>query len=157
MPRGVASRWTTIDVHGTPNISSGEFRLGFWGDGVQMPCIPANSSALSADAIADALTDENNALSVTVSEMDPPFDGARRFLVYFNEPQLGVPELGIAGDMNDECESIKCGEDSTDVSGGCDAFGVLIDRDMSQAVQDGAVEVSCAPPVQPRSCLPVGW
>lgn len=148
VPRGIATRLQTIDVYGSPNITSGGFRLtyGNRGGGVT-PCIPANSTALTANIVSDALSFSNSFLSVTVEEDDPPFDGARRFVVQFNEPEFGLGILGVAEyDEDVDCEQIQCwlgGDDDADEYDGetCDDSGVLINRDVSTFVEEGAVEV----------------
>lgn len=148
-PRGVAGRSQTVDVYGSPTILAGGFRLTYGGDAttgdaasITSTCIPANSTNLTAEAVSYALSAANAFLSVTVKEDAPPFDGARRFVVYFEEPEIGVGVLGVA-DADESCEWLQCssGTDDDDNDGACEASGVLVNRDMSVFVEEGAVEV----------------
>lgn len=145
IPRGVAGRSQTIDVYGSPGpITSGGFRLwygnddglGGSGSGSRMStsCIPANSVDLTADVVADALSTTNDFLDLAVTETDPPFDDARRFVVDFTAPALGVGTLGVVA-ADDECEWLQCN------NGDCDESDVAINREASVAVQEGAIEV----------------
>lgn len=145
IPRGVAGRSQTVDVYGgsTATIFSGGFRLTYGGNAeIVTPCITANTSELTADAISSALASANAFLNVTVTEDEPPYDGARRFVVFFNEPELGVVSLGVADADGEECEWLRCsggdGEDDEE----CEDSGVVIDRDASVSVQEGTVEAS---------------
>lgn len=146
-PRGVSRRSQTIDVYGSPTIISGGFRLTYGdGDSMSTPCIPANSTALTAAAVASALSSVNAFLNVTVFEDDPPFDGARRFVVFFNKPEIGVGVLGVAeAGEDDDCEWLQCDGDGDGEDGACDESGVIVNRDVSVFVAEGAVEVcACA-------------
>lgn len=157
MPRGVAGRSQTVDVYGSPGpIVSGGFRLSY-GNGdkisgggggsgtIYTECIPANSTLLTVDVLAGALVLANGFINVTVTEDDTPFDDARRFVVNFGAPELGVGTLGVA-DADDDCGWLQC-EDSEnndgdgDGVGECDDSGVIVNRDASVAVQEGTVEV----------------
>lgn len=152
-PRGVAGRTQTLDVYGSSTITAGGFRLSYGGsDNIVTPCIPANATALTADAVASALSSANSFLNVTVDEDDPPFDGARRFVVYFHAPEVGVGVLGVIDAEDDDdgdCEWLQCwsssdgdGEDDDgEEEGACDESGVLVNREMSVFVEEGAVEV----------------
>ena len=146
-PRGVAGRTQAVDVYSSSTITTGGFRLSYGGnDNIITPCIPANATALTADVVANALSSANSFLNVTVDEDDPPFDGARRFVVYFNEPEIGVGVLGVvdADDEDEECEWLQCwssGGDDDEEDGACEESGVLVNREMSVFVEEGAVEV----------------
>lgn len=152
VPRGVASRSQTIDVYGSPAITSGGFRLAY-GDSansinvITSSCIPANTTSLTAEAISDALLSANAFLNVTVSEDDPPFDHARRFVVYFDAPELGVVVLSVVDEEEGDCEWLQCSDGDEDEDGNCDDAGVVINRDSSLFVEDGAVEAS---PLEPH-------
>lgn len=95
--------------------------------------------------MSSALSLANSFFNVTVEEDDPPFDGARRFVVYFNEPEIGVGVLGVAESNDDgDCEWLQClsdGDDDDEEGGDCDDSGVLVNRDKSVFVEEGAVEV----------------
>lgn len=141
IPRGIAGRSQTVDVYASTAITSGGFRLTYGDEGVVSPCIAAKESELSASSISSALVSANALLNVTVEEDDPPYDGVRRFVVYFNEPELGVARLAVA-EPEDACEWLMCsdGED-----GECEDSGVEIDRDASILLQEGAIEVDNIP------------
>lgn len=140
----MAARSQTIDVYASSQIVSGGFRLAY-GDGTSIAtaCIPANSTALTADVLGDALSSANEFLNVTVREDDPPFDGARRFVVYYDAPKIGVGALSI--DDNGNCEPLLCemkaDDDFDEGETGCDFSGVTIDKDASVPLQEGAIEV----------------
>lgn len=154
VPRGVAGRSQTIDVYGSPGpIASGGFRLsyghddGIGGSGssnsissIFTSCIAAESMVLTADTVAAALSSANDYLSVVVTEDEPPFDDARRFVVDFNTPELGVGTLGVV-DPDDDCGWLQCNDGGI---GDCDESEVVVNRDASVAVQEGGVEVSLA-------------
>lgn len=154
VPRGVAGLSQTIDVYGSPGpIASGGFRLsyghddGIGGSGssssttttssIFTPCIPADSTVLTADVVALALTSANGFVTVAVTEDDSPFDDARRFVVDFDAPALGVGTLGVVA-PDDDCEWLQCNDGGI---GDCDESSVVVNRDASVAVQEGAVEV----------------
>ena len=150
VPRGMVVRSQTIDVYGFPAISSGGFRLTY-GDNdpsIVTPCIPADLTNLTAEAVSVALSSANAFLNVTVEEDHPPFDGVKRFVVHFHEPQIGLEVLGIAAE-DDACKWIECspsegdggGEIDEGDSGSCDDSGVLINRDKSVFLGEGALEV----------------
>lgn len=156
VPRGVAGRSQTIDVYGSPGpVASGGFRLSYGNDdeiggsgssgSIYTECIPANSTLLTADVVAGALSSANGFLNATVAEDDSPFDDARRFVVNFDAPELGVGTLGVA-DADDECGWLRCEDSENDDGDGdgvgeCDESGVIVNRDASVAVQEGTVEV----------------
>ncbi|CAM9804617.1 unnamed protein product, partial [Scytosiphon promiscuus] len=100
---------------------------------------------LSADVVAEALSSANGFLNVTVTEDEPPFGDARRFVVHFDAPRFGVGALGVV-DADDDCGWLRC-EDGADEEtdgdgiGECDESGVLVNRDASVAVQEGAIEI----------------
>lgn len=144
-PRGVAGTSQTIDVYGSPGpIASGGFRLWYGNDdgiggsasgsSMSTSCISASSADLTAVAVADALSAMNDFFVVTVTETDPPFDDARRFVIDFSAPELGVGTLGVVAAAAD-CEWLQCND------GDCDESGVIVNREASVAVQEGAVEV----------------
>lgn len=147
VPRGLAGRSQTIDVYGSPAITSGGFRLAYGGSAdsinvITSSCIPANTTSLTAEAISEALHSANEFLNVTVAEDDPPFDNARRFVVYFEAPELGVAVLSVVDEEEEDCEWLQCSDGDEDEDGQCDDAGVVINRDLSVFVEDGAVEVS---------------
>lgn len=139
VPRGMVDRTQTIDVYGSPTITPGGFRLTYGGDdsGIVTPCIPGDSRNLTAEAISRALTSANEVFRVIVEEDDPPFDGARRFAVYFHEPKIGLRVLGVAPE-DEGCTWVQCSSEGND---GCEGPGVLINRDKSVFVHEGAIEV----------------
>lgn len=140
VPRGMADRTQTIDVYGSPMITSGGFRLTYGGEdsGIVTPCIPGDSTNLNIEAISRALTSANEVFRVTVEEDDPPFDGARRFAVYFHEPKIGLGVLSVAPE-DEGCKWIQCSSEAND---GCEgSSGVLINRDKSVFMHEGAIEV----------------
>lgn len=180
VPRGVAGRSQTVDVYGSPGpLASGGFRLSYGNDdGISRGssststgsgstsmstsstiitlCISANSTLLTADAVAAALYSSNGFLNVTVTEDDPPFDDARRFAVNFDTPEVGVGTLGVV-DADADCGWLQCEDTKGDGVGDCDESGVIINRDASVAVQEGAVEVwsdaVCFPSNSFRACF----
>lgn len=144
---GVSSRSSGSSSSGiTSSIgSSTSSGISRSGDGIFTECIPANSTLLSADVVAEALFSANDFLNVTVTENEPPFGDARRFVVHFDSPVLGVGVLGVV-DADDDCGWIRCddGEDEDGDGDGirnCEESGVLVNRDASVAVQEGAIEV----------------
>lgn len=149
IPHGVAGTSQTIDVYGSPGpIAGGGFRLWYGNDdgiggsasgsSMSTSCIPASSADLTAVAVDNALSTMNEFLDVTVTETDPPFDDARRFVVDFSAPALGVGTLGVVA-ADDDCEWLQCND------GDCDESGVIVNREASVAVQEGAIEVrACA-------------
>lgn len=154
VPRGVAGRSQTIDVYGSPGpIASGGFRLSYGHDdrisgssssGIFTSCIQAEPTSLNTDAVATALSSANGFLTVAVTEDTvavtedgSPFDNPRRFVVVFNAPELGVGALGVV-DPDDDCGWLQCNDGGI---GDCDEAGVVVNRDASVAVQEGAVEV----------------
>lgn len=163
-PRGVAGRSQTVDVYGSPRpVASGGFRLSYGNDDgisrgssssstgsgstststsstITTSCISANSTLLTADTVAAALSSTNGFLNVTVTEDDPPFDDARRFAVKFGTPEVGVGTVGVV-DADEDCGWLQCEDTEGDGVGDCDETGVIINRDASVAVQEGAVEV----------------
>lgn len=155
VPRGVAGRSQTIDVYSSPGpIASGGFRLSYGHDDgiggsssssststststIFTSCIQAESTLLTADAVAAALSAANGFITAVVTEDDPPYDDARRFVVDFDAPELGVGVLGVV-DPDDDCEWLQCNDGEI---GECDESGVVVNRDASVEVQEGAVEV----------------
>lgn len=137
IPRGLARRSQTIDIYnGSTAIESGGFRLKYGEDAkIVTSCIPGNTTQLTADIVSSAFTSANSFLNVTVEEDDAPYDGARRFVVYFNEPELAVGSLALANIDGDECEWFQCSDEE------CSEAGVVINRDVSASVQEGVVEV----------------
>lgn len=148
VPRGMVDRTQTIDVYGSPTITSGGFRLTYGGEDSDIitPCIPGDSMNLTAEAISRALTSVNEFFDVTVEEDDQPFDGGRRFAVYFHEPEVGLGVLSVAPE-DEDCTWIKCSSEADDGDkdargdGGCEDSGVVINRDKSVFVQEGVIEV----------------
>lgn len=138
IPRGLAGRSQTIDIYnGSTAITSGGFRLTYGEDAeIVTPCIPGSTTQLTADVVSSAFTSANSFLNVTVEEDDSPYNGARRFVVYFNEPELGVGSLALADIDEDECEWFQCSDEE------CAEAGIVINRDASVSVQEGAVEAS---------------
>lgn len=145
IPRGVAGTSQTIDVYGSPGpIASGGFRLWYGNaDGIagsassstiSTSCIPASAADLTDVAVADALSAMNDFIAVTVTETDQPFDDARRFVVDFSAPELGVGTLGVVA-ADGDCEWLQCND------GDCEESGVILNREASVAVQEGAIEV----------------
>lgn len=105
---------------------------------------------MTADVVASALSSANAFLNVTVEEDDPPFDGARRFVVDFHAPKVGVGVLGVVSvddyDDDGDCEWFQClsdedDDEDDDEDGDCEDSGVLVNRDVSVFVEEGAVEV----------------
>lgn len=141
MPRGVAGRSQTVDVYsGSKAISSGGFRLTYGKDStIITSCIPAVATQLTADVISSSFTSANGLLNVTVEEGDPPYDGSRRFVVYFNEPDVGVGTLGLAEAGGDECKWLECSDGE---NGECVESGIVINREASVSVQEGVIEAS---------------
>lgn len=168
MPRGVAGRSQTIDVYGSPGpVVSGGFRLSYGNDDgisggggsgtIYTECIPANSTLLTVDVVAGALSSANMFLNVTITEDDSPFDDARRFVVNFGAPELGVGTLELA-DADDDCGWLQCEDSENDDGDGdgvgeCDESGVIVNRDASVAVQEGTVEVCMSIVLEPCICL----
>lgn len=167
VPRGVAGRSQTIDVYGSPGaIASGGFRLSYGyddgiggsgqssgsssGSGIFTSCIPAEPALLTAGVVAAALSSANGFLSVVVTEDEPPFDNARRFVVTFNAPELGVGALGVVYPA-DDCEWLQCDDGEI---GDCGESGVVVNRDASVAVQQGAIEVCLM--IHHFGCIGVG-
>ena len=153
VPRGVAGRSQTIDVYGSPGpIAGGGFRLSYGHDdgiggsssssssssSIVTSCIQAEETVLTAGVLAAALTSANGFVTVVVTEDESPFDDARRFVVDFSAPELGVGTLGVV-DPDDDCEWLKCNDGGG--IGECDDSGIVVNRDSSVAVQEGAVEV----------------
>lgn len=146
----MAGRLQTIDVYGGSTdtaISSGGFRIAYGTDAeVVTTCIPGNDTQLTAGVVSSAFESANSQLNVTVEEDDSPYDGARRFVVYFENPDLGVGTLELAEEEEEEedCPWFRCSEGGNDQEDeACDEeYGVVINRDTSVSVQEGAIEVS---------------
>ncbi|CAM9188184.1 unnamed protein product, partial [Discosporangium mesarthrocarpum] len=140
--RGIAGIEQTLDVHGSPALTSGGFRLTYGttaGSGVggfSTSCIAANGTGLNASAVEFALESANTFLNVSVQEDDAPFgQRARRFVVSFLQPTLGVKELGVDFEG---CDELECGGSGQE---GCVDSGVVINRDMSRGIHEGIIEV----------------
>ncbi|CAM9573136.1 unnamed protein product, partial [Choristocarpus tenellus] len=124
--RGVSSLLQTLDIYGSPALTSGGFQLVYGSSGFTTSCIPVNVTVLNSSVLEAALESANAFLNVTVNEEEAPFsDGARRFSLSFMRPTLAVEELMVE---LDGCEEMHCDRaNSTE----CDKSGVIVNRDSS--------------------------